>query len=323
MPEIDSMRSFLIVNGHSTHEFARALQAAVDSGADALVCDFSDFAGNREQLAAFKSWLRGPLRAKERPGVCVRISPVSHPLVETELDALRDCLSGVAFRGVCMVMARVRSYAEITHLDAKLNVLEAIGGLREGGIFIVAEITPEAALAPLMSDPGPSPRLQGLTWLAMLPFNPAKETFGDNSGIGASGGANRLLRACCVMHAEAMGVLAIDGPPRESADRAQLLRQIQEAREDGFWAQFAAHARQVPFINAAFTPNSAAITHHSRVLEAFDRVGAEGVARLDGQVLQRRHRLRARRLLARAGEAQKQKQKQKCPGALDRPLEPE
>ena len=60
----------------------------------------------------------------------------------------------------------------------------------------------------------------------------------------------------------------------------------------------AVHPTQVPFINAAFSPNDAEIAHARAVIAAFAANPGAGAIQLDGKMVDRPHFLAAKRLLA-------------------------
>ena len=62
----------------------------------------------------------------------------------------------------------------------------------------------------------------------------------------------------------------------------------------------AIHPAQVPVINAAFTPDADQIDWARRAIAALDGAG-EGVAVLDGRMIDRPHRRSAERILRAAG----------------------
>ncbi|HEY1412632.1 MAG TPA: CoA ester lyase, partial [Rhodopila sp.] len=59
---------------------------------------------------------------------------------------------------------------------------------------------------------------------------------------------------------------------------------------------------QTDIINQAFTPTADEVAHAERVIAAFDTPGSQGVASLDGKMLDRPHHRAALRVLAAAGQ---------------------
>jgi citrate lyase beta subunit len=97
------------------------------------------------------------------------------------------------------------------------------------------------------------------------------------------------------------GVAAIDSVFTAFRDDKGLAAECAAARRDGFTAKMAIHPAQVPVINAAFTPTAEAVERARRIVALFEATPDAGVIGLDGEMLDRPHLLRARRLLDRAG----------------------
>lgn len=73
------------------------------------------------------------------------------------------------------------------------------------------------------------------------------------------------------------------------------------ARRDGFWGKMAIHPAQIPIINEVFTPTPESVVRARAIIAAFDASPGSGVVALDGEMLDRPHRLRAEQILARIG----------------------
>ena len=65
----------------------------------------------------------------------------------------------------------------------------------------------------------------------------------------------------------------------------------------------AIHPAQVPIINEIFTPPAAEIERARRIVQAFEDNPTAGVIGMDGEMLDKPHLERARKLLARVGGA--------------------
>src|SRR5690606_31144958 len=146
------------------------------------------------------------------------------------------------------------------------------------------------------------PRLAAMTWGA--------EDLSADLGASATTDARgvftdpyRLARTLCLFGAVAAGVDPVDTVHVDFRDDDGLRRACADAARDGFTGKLAIHPAQVPIINAASTPDAAAIDQARRSVEACDRSGGAGVIGLDGVMLDRPRLLRARKLLARAGLA--------------------
>ena len=76
------------------------------------------------------------------------------------------------------------------------------------------------------------------------------------------------------------------------------------ARRDGFEGMLAIHPDQVPVINDAFCPTAEEVERARRIVDAFDASPGAGTLGVDGEMLDRPHRLQAERILARAARYQ-------------------
>jgi (S)-citramalyl-CoA lyase len=75
-----------------------------------------------------------------------------------------------------------------------------------------------------------------------------------------------------VVHAAATsGLDAIDVPYLDLEDREGMLREATLSAELGFTGKGAIHPKQIPDINATFTPDAASIEHARQVIEAFEQ----------------------------------------------------
>src|SRR6201997_3560859 len=152
------MRSLLFVPADS----ARKLDKAMTSGADALIIDLEDSIAldgksrARESAAAF---LKETVAAAQRPYLLVRVNSLQTGLTDADLDAV------VPARPDAIMLPKAEGGAAVIHADAKLATREAIAGLPDGHVKIVA-IATETAQSLFLAGTyrGASARLAGLTW---------------------------------------------------------------------------------------------------------------------------------------------------------------
>ena len=287
------MRSLLFVPGDSPRKLARGLE----SGADALILDLEDsVAADRkaEARATALAFLKDAGKAAKRPRLLVRVNSLDTGLTDADLDAV------VAGRPDAILLPKAEGGPSVIHLDAKLAAREALAGLPDGTIGIMAIATETAvALFAAGTYAGASPRLSGLTWGAEdLSADIGAETNRDQDGNFT--GPFRLARSLCVAAAAAAKVAALDTVFVDFRNGEGLRREAEEARRDGFVGKLAIHPGQVATINEVFTPAPAEIAKAEAVIAAFAAAPGVGVVGIDGVMYDRPHLERAKRLLARA-----------------------
>jgi citrate lyase subunit beta / citryl-CoA lyase len=290
------MRSLLFVPADG----GRKLDKAMASGADAVIVDLEDSVAAEGKAAARANaadFLKEAVQATKRPRLIVRINGFATGLTDADLDAV------VPAQPDAIMLPKAEGGAAIVHADAKLAVREAIAGLPDGHVKIVA-IATETASALFLAGTygGASARLEGLTWGAEdLSAELGAETNRDAEGRFLD--PYRLARALCLAAAAAAQVQAIDTIAADFRNLELLRRESEEARRDGFTGKMAIHPAQVPVINEVFTPTGEAIAKARAVVAAFERNPGMGTVGIDGVMYDRPHLERARRLLARAKAA--------------------
>jgi citrate lyase subunit beta / citryl-CoA lyase len=290
------MRSLLFVPADSE----KKLEKAMASGADALIVDLEDSialdgkARARQSAAAF---LREAGADAARPYLVVRVNSLQTGLTDADLDAV------VPARPDAIMLPKAQGGAAVVHADAKLAVREAVAGLPDGHVKIIALATETAAALFLAgSYAGASARLSALTWGA--------EDLSAELGAEANRDARgrfldpyRFARCICLAAAAAAEVPALDTVYVDFRDQEGLRRECEEARRDGFAAKMAIHPAQVPIINAVFTPTPQALAQAQAIIEAFAANPSAGVVGVGGVMYDRPHLARAKRVLARAKPA--------------------
>lgn len=235
------MRSLLLVSCNDPD----ALAVALDSGADALVLDL-EAAGSNSGRETARNFIMDARRQQRRLRIFVRINGLDTDQADLDLDAVMPAgPDGI-------VLARSRSGADVQHLGAKLAVHEAQNGLPDGACAILPIVTQTAvSLFGLSSYVGASPRLIGLAWSAQ-DFAVALGASAFNSVDGYTAPC-QLARTLTLVGARAAAVEPID-TAFDGHDEAELRRECEAARRDGFTAKIALDAAQVRIINEAFKP---------------------------------------------------------------------
>lgn len=290
------MRSLLFVPADA----AKKLDKAMTSGADALIVDLEDSIpapGKSDARLSAAAFIRDAVTATHRPRLLVRINGFATGLADADLDTI------VPARPDAIMLPKAEGGADVVRADAKLLAREAMAGLPDGCIKIVA-IATETATALFLAGTycGASERLEALTWGAEdLSAELGAEA--NRDGDGRFLDPYRLARALCLAGAASARVQAIDTVTVDFRNAAALRRETEEARRDGFTGKMAIHPAQVPIINEVFTPSPAALAQARAVVAAFEANPGKGTVGIDGVMYDRPHLERARQVLARAEAA--------------------
>ena len=185
------------------------------------------------------------------------------------------------------------------HADAKLAAREAISGLAEGHIKIIAQaIETAAGLFEIGTFRGASARLIAMTWGPEdLSAELGAETNRDAEGRLTE--PYRLARSLCLFGAAAAGVPAIETISVDFRDLDRLRRDTEEARRDGFAGRLAIHPAQVAVFNDVFTRRPRRWRRRAPSWRLSPLQPGAGAVGIEGKMYDRPHLLRAQRLLAR------------------------
>ena len=286
------MRSLLFVPADGGSK----LDKAVASGADAVIVDLEDsIAPERKDTARVGAldFLKRAGAAKQRPRLLVRINGLDTGMIDADLDAI------IPGRPDAIVFPKAEGGASVVHLDAKLTAREAIAGVPEGQIKILAQgVESAAGLFAAGTFRGGSVRLIGLTWgpedlSAELGAEANRNTQGELTE------PYRLARSICLYAAAAAKLPAIETVYVDFRNSEGLRRDTEAARRDGFTGRLAIHPAQVPVINEIFTPSAAQIERAKAVVAAFAAQPGAGTVGIDGKMYDRPHLARAQALLGR------------------------
>lgn len=233
----------------------------------------------------------------------------------------RDLVAGAVAEGG---YGARRLIIRINGLDTRWGAedLEAALSVRPHAILLpkVARVRDVAVVADTLSaaDPNHPTRLwamiespQGVLNAAEIARAPRMAAFimGTNDlakELGCRNRADRLPLLGALSHsllaARAAGILCIDGVYNAFKDDAGLRSECEQGRDMGFDGKTLIHPAQIAIANDVFAPTEGEVTEARRQVEAFDQARArgEGVAVLDGKIVENLHVETARQTLAKA-----------------------
>ncbi|MCC6006384.1 MAG: CoA ester lyase [Rhodobacteraceae bacterium] len=275
-------RSVLYIPGSR----ARAIDKARGLSADALILDLEDAVAPAEKAAARATvaaeLARGGFGARS---VMVRVNGLDSPWGREDVAALADV------GPEAILLPKVEGAADVAALAALLDAGSATARTR---IWAMME-TPLGVLSAL--EIARAPRMAGM----VLGTNDLAKD------LGCRFRADRLpllgALQTCLLAARAAGILAIDGVYNAFRDTEGLRAECLQGRDMGFDGKTLIHPDQLAVTNEVFAPDAEEIALARRQIAAFEEASArgEGVAVVDGRIVENLHIVMARRLLERAG----------------------
>ncbi|MBS0248795.1 MAG: CoA ester lyase [Proteobacteria bacterium] len=286
------MRSLLFVPADA----GTKLDKAMASGADVVIIDLEDSITPERKPAAreaARDYLKAHTGKTGRPEIFVRINGLDTGMTDADLAAI------VPGKPDAVLFPKAEGGASVVHLDAKLSAQEAIAGLAEGTVKVLAQNVESAAglfLAGTFKDA--SKRLIGMTWGPEdLSAELGAESNRDDNGFLTE--PYRLARSICLFGAAAAKLPPIETVYVDFRNSEGLRHDTIAARRDGFVGRLAIHPAQVPVINEVFTPTAEQIEKAKSVIAAFAANPGAGAVGIDGKMFDRPHLIRAQALLAR------------------------
>jgi len=262
---LDIARALLFVPGDRPERFAKAAAA----GADLVVIDLEDATAPEAKDDA-RAHVVAYLDTAPRPAsVAVRINAADTPWHDADVAALTG-------RDVAVMLPKAEAGA-------------ALGALAATGLPVVALVETAAGIL----DAREIAATPGVRRLALGPFDLASELGVDP----ADRDALRTARSLVVLASVAAGLAGpIDAPHAAIGDDAGLLDATLHARRLGFAGKLCIHPSQVAGVLDAFRPSDEDVAWALEILAAMQ--GREGVAQVDGAMVDKPVVDRARRILA-------------------------
>jgi (3S)-malyl-CoA thioesterase len=257
----------------------RALEKALTLACDAIIFDLEDAVTPEEKVTA-RETLVGTLRSADygRRGRIVRVNGLDTPWGANDLAAC----AGLPVEAV--LLPKVSAPADLDAAAARLADLPLWAMMETPAGMLNA-----AAIAA-------HPRLEGMV---MGTNDLAKD-------LGARFRRDRLPLATglglCLLAARAHGLVILDGVYNAFRDAQGLAAECAQGRDMGFDGKTLIHPDQIAVANTAFSPDAAEIALARRQIAAYDaaRAAGQGVAVVDGRIVENLHIVAARRTLAQA-----------------------
>lgn len=284
------MRSFLFVPGDS----AKKMDKGLSSAADCLFIDLKDSvsSSNKETARRIASdFLRSARERSDRPFLYVRVNALDSGQIDDDLSAIMNS------KPDGIVLPKSTGATDVRRIGTLMERHEVEHEVGKTRVIVIATET-ASSIFQMGSYVGASERLNGLTWGA--------EDLSADIGAERSRGPDgfytdpfRIARSLALFAAHAAQVQAIDTVYPQFRDEHGFRRECEAARGDGFTGKMAIHPAQVAIINEVFTPSEADIERFKEIVASFERQPDVGVVGIDGQMYDRPHLERARRVLAR------------------------
>lgn len=256
----------------------RALEKARDLPADAIIFDLEDAVSPEEKVRA-REVLAEALGSDYGPRArIVRVNGLGTEWVEGDLAAFAD------HPGVDAVLVpKVNSGADLDQVAAEV----------QAPLWAMLETAKGCLNAATIAA---HPRLEGMV---MGTNDLAKE-------LGARFRPDRLsLMAAlgtCVLAARAEGCVIVDGVFNAFKDEAGLRAECEQGRDMGFDGKTLIHPAQLAVANAVFAPSAEEVALARRQIAAYSeaRMRGQGVAVVDGKIVENLHAATAQALIRKA-----------------------
>ena len=274
-PRSRPYRSVLYIPGSKP----RALDKARGLPVDAIIFDLEDAVSADEKDNARDTLKEALAQGGYDPRVkIVRINGLDTPWGADDARAVRDMDADV------VLLPKVGSAADIDALAAITGDLPVWAMMETPrGMLNAAEIAAHPLLAGMvMGTNDLAKELQTRFRADRLPMM---------AGLGL-----------CLLAAKAEGLVIVDGVYNAFKDDEGLAAECAQGRDMGFDGKTLIHPAQVDVANAAFAPSEAEIDLARRQIAAFEEVEAsgQGVAVVDGKIVENLHVVTAREILAKA-----------------------
>ena len=281
-PAARPRRSVLYMPGSN----ARALEKGKNVSADALILDLEDAVAPDAKEAA-----RDQVIQAVRAGgyghreIAVRVNPLDSEWGQADVDAAATCGADA------VLLPKVESAAMVQDLEQRMD---AAGAPREMAIWTMIE-TPKGVL----NAHEIAAASERLAVFVMGTSDLVKDLHAEHTQD-----REPVVTALswCVLAARAHSLAIVDGVHLDLNDTKGLEEQCRQGRTLGMDGKTLIHPKTVETANRVFAPTDEQVTHARRIIEAHAEAQrrGEGVAVLDGQLIENLHVENAERVVALA-----------------------
>lgn len=279
---IDRLRSLLFAPAVRP-DFIRKLPA---SGADGVVIDCEDATpANAKGEGRENARRLAPEIAGRGAQVFVRVNAVASPWFEADLR-----------EGLCRELAGI-VVPKLDSLERIEAVQRALSDVGHPELPVLAGIETALGVADARALLG-HPRIRAA-------YFGAEDFIADMGGVRTEGNQEvAYARSRVALAGRLAGVATLDQVVTDFRNDAAFEREVREARALGYRGKLCIHPGQVPIANAGFLPSPEEVDHARRLLAAYDRASATGLAAIEfeGQMVDEPLAARARQVLAAADE---------------------
>jgi len=283
-------RSLLFMPGDSRRKIEKATTLPVDS----VIMDLEDGVALSRKDAARTTVAQALVELDFGPRErLVRINPVSTSFSRQDLDAT------IIAQPDGYVIPKVESAEDLLSVSHYLDEMERLYRWPKEGLRLLAIIETARGIMNLAGIVGATPRLEALMFGA--------EDLAGDMGVTRTRAGWEVFhaRSAVVIAAAAYRLQAIDTVFIDLNDLDGLAEECRFARQLGYIGKMAIHPRQVPVINAGFSPTEEEIAQARRLVAAHEahQAGGAGAFELDGKMVDMPMVRAAMRVLERAQAA--------------------
>jgi citrate lyase subunit beta / citryl-CoA lyase len=268
----------------------RKVDKALSLDADAVIIDLEDAVAVSEKVRA-RSLVVDVLSRIRRDGIYIRVNGINTPWLSGDIMAvLGNHPTGI-------MLPKAECPEEVRRVDWLIGQLEMEYDLTPGKIELIALVETARGVANANAVASCCPRVKRLAFGAV--------DYTLDMGIGQTDEGQELFYARSQL-AVASRAAGLEGPIdtvfTNLKDETGLRKECEVARQLGFSGKLVIHPGQIGPVNEAFSPTAREIEYAAKVVQAFDKAEASGVAavQLDGKFIDYPVAAWARRILSTA-----------------------